>query len=217
MRVVIADDSGIFRRGLRLLLEAAGLEVVADVGDVPHLMDAVAAHHPDAVVVDVRMPPTHTDEGVRAALSIREVSPRTGVLALSTYADTAWAEQLLADGRGGVGYLLKDRVDDVDGLLGALERVVAGGTAVDPEIVAALLHRRRNAASVDRLTAREREVLGRMAQGLSNAGIARELYLSPKTVEMHVGSIFTTLGITTGAAGSDNRRVHAVLRYLHES
>lgn len=217
MRLVIADDSGIFRRGLRLLLEAAGLEVIADVGDVPQLVEAVVAHKPDAAVVDVRMPPTYTDEGVRAALQIRDVAPQTGVLVLSTYADTAWAERLLADGRGGVGYLLKDRVDDVDGLLDALRRIASGGTAVDPEIVTGLLRRRKHAATVDRLTIREREVLARMAEGLSNAGIARTMYLSPKTVEMHVGSIFTALGITSGPTGTENRRVHAVLTYLQES
>jgi DNA-binding NarL/FixJ family response regulator len=214
VRVVIADDSGIFRHGLKLLLEAAGVEVAADVADVPHLLRAVQDHHPDAAILDVRMPPTHTDEGIRAAAELRHRHPATGVLVLSTYTDTGWAEQLLGDGHGGVGYLLKDRVDDVSGLLDALHRVAHGGTAVDNEIITALIGRRKQAGVLDNLTQREREVLAYMAQGLTNAGIGRAMFLATKTVEMHVAAIFTALNLPTDPTGSENRRVRAVIAFL---
>lgn len=214
MRVVIADDSGIFRRGLRLLLEAGGIEVLGDVGDVPGLLRCVADEQPDVCICDVRMPPTFSDEGVRAAEEIRRRWPAVGVLLLSTYAETAWAERLLEDG-GGAGYLLKDRVDQVPELIDALRRVAGGGTALDPEVVRSLVRRRRATGRLDTLTDRERRVLQLMAQGLSNAGIGRDLFISAKTVETHVATVFAKLGLSGGNADPDrNRRVLAVLAYL---
>lgn len=215
MRVVIGDDSGIFRRGLRLLLEAAGHRVPADAGDVPSVLAAVGEHRPDACLLDVRMPPTFTDEGLRAAAEIRRAHPGVGVLVLSTYAEVAWADELLGD-EGGVGYLLKDRVHDVAELTGALHRVAAGGTALDPEIVTSLVRRRRVADRLDALTDRERQVLELMARGLSNAGIGRELYVSPKTVETYAAAVFRKLGLD-GGARDRNRRVLAVLAYLRRA
>ena len=212
MRVVIADDSGIFRKGLRLLLESVDIHVAADVDNILDLVRVVGEHRPDVCILDVRMPPTHTDEGIRAALMLRSAFPDVGVLVLSTYTVTAWAEHLLGDGRGGVGYLLKDRVDDIDGLCDALRRVSAGGTAVDNEVVSALVQRRRRAGGLDRLTEREREVLSCMAQGMSNAGIARTLHLSTKTIEANVASVFSTLGLVPSQ--NENRRVRAVLTFL---
>ncbi|MGY1638804.1 response regulator transcription factor [Geodermatophilus sp. SYSU D00742] len=215
MRVVIADDSGIFRRGLRLLLEAVGIEVPADVGDVPGLLQATERLRPDACVVDVRMPPSYSDEGVRAAEEIRRRWPRVGALLLSTYADVACAERLLHCSAGGVGYLLKDRVDDVSELVAALRRTATGRTALDSEIVATLIRRNQTAGQLSSLTAREREVLQLMAQGLSNAGIGRALFVSGKTVETYVAAVFSKLGLTGSGADSDqNRRVLAVLAYL---
>jgi DNA-binding NarL/FixJ family response regulator len=215
VRVVIADDSGIFRRGLRLLLEAGGIEVVSDVGDVPGLLRCVAEHQPDVCVSDVRMPPTFSDEGVRAAEEIRGRWPGVGVLLLSTYAETAWAERLLLSGNGGVGYLLKDRVDHVTELVDALRRVAGGGTALDPEIVTSLVRRRRLSGQLDTLTDRERRVLELMAQGLSNTGISRDLFISSKTVETYAATVFTKLGLSGENADRDrNRRVLAVLTYL---
>ncbi|MGQ0574678.1 MAG: response regulator transcription factor [Pseudonocardia sp.] len=217
MRLVIADDSGIFRRGLRRLLEAAGHDVAADAADVPALLDAVEAHRPDACLLDVRMPPTFSDEGVRAAEEIRRRHPTIGLLLLSTYAETAWAERLLDD-EGGVGYLLKDRVDDVAELVGALRRVAAGGTALDPEIVASLVRRRRLAGRLDALTDRERRVLELMARGMSNAGIGRDLFVSGKTVETYAAAVFQKLGLSGERADRDrNRRVLAVLAYLQHA
>lgn len=218
MRVVIADDSGIFREGLRLLLEAEGVEVTDDVADVDSLYRAVELHRPDACIVDIRMPPTHGDEGVRAAEHLRRVRPELAVLVLSTYADAAWAERLLAGGEGRVGYLLKDRVADGDQLLDALGRVVSGGTVIDPDIVSALIRRPRRDNPLDRLTERERDVLALMAEGKSNAGIASALFLSPKTVEGHAAAVFTKLGLLAESRGvSENRRVLAVLTYLEQT
>lgn len=218
MRAVIADDSGLFRRGLRLLLEAAGVEVAADTEDVVQLLSAVAEHRPDVVVVDVRMPPAYVDEGLVAAEEIRRRWPGVGVLLLSTYADTTWAQRLLSESADGVGYLLKDRVDDVTQMTSAMRRVANGGTAVDAEIVGSLVRRTRTRGQLDSLTPRERHVLELMAQGLSNAGIARRLFVSAKTVETHVAAVFSKLRLASDNSSSDqNRRVRAVLTYLEHS
>jgi DNA-binding NarL/FixJ family response regulator len=212
LTVVLADDSGIFREGLRLLLEAAGVVVLDAVGDVPALMAAVGAHRPRVAVVDVRMPPSHTDEGIRAALELKRNQPDTAVLMLSTYVEPRWVTDLVDAIPAGVGYLLKDRVDDVRWLLDALRRVAGGGIALDPEVVSALFAARRHARPLERLTDRERQVLGLIAEGRSNAGIAAVLQLSPKTVEGHVASVFRALDLQDG--GSDNRRVKAALAFL---
>jgi DNA-binding NarL/FixJ family response regulator len=217
VRVVIADDSGIFRHGLRLLLESAGVQVLRDVDSAESLIDAVDTLRPDACVVDIRMPPTHTDEGVRAAEHIRTHWPEVGVLVLSTYLDAIWAARLLGDGGGGVGYLLKDRVNDGVQLLDALRRIADGGTAVDPEIVAALVSRPRKQTRLDALTDREREILALMAEGKTNLGISKAVFLSPKTIETHVASIFTKLGLTTDGPPTDNRRVLAILTFLKDT
>jgi DNA-binding NarL/FixJ family response regulator len=218
VRVLIADDSVIFRRGLRLLLEAAGVTVLDDVGDVAGLTGRIAGCRPDVCILDVRMPPTFSDEGVRAAEEIRERLPGVGLLLLSTYVETGWAERLLWSDRGGVGYLLKDRVDHVTDLMDALRRVANGGTALDPEIAAALVRRKRIAGQLDMLTARERRVLELMAQGLSNAGIGRDLFVSDKTVETYVAAVHAKLGLSGGRADpARNRRVLAVLTYLRNT
>ena len=212
MRVVLAEDSVLLREGLVRLLEEAGTEVVAAVGDGPSLVRAVAQLRPDVAVVDVRMPPTHTDEGLRAAVEARAAAPGTAVLVLSQYVEVAYADELLADGRGGVGYLLKDRVADLDQLMGALSDVVAGGTVLDPQVVAQLFARRRADDPVRRLTPREREVLGMIAEGHSNAAIARLLVVTPGAVEKHTQRIFAKLGL---APDEDrNSRVMATLAYL---
>ncbi|MDV3220396.1 response regulator transcription factor [Intrasporangium sp.] len=213
LRVALADDSGIFRDGLRLLLEAAGVGVVASVGDAPALLAAVDETVPDVAVIDVRMPPTHTDEGLRAAIEIREREPRTASLVLSTYVEPVWLEKFLASAPSGVGYLLKDRVDDVGHLVEALHRVADGGVAVDPEVVAAMLASRRPHDPVDRLSPRERDVLALIAEGRSNAGISEELFLSVKTVESHVARIFRALDLD-GDDLASNRRVRAAIQYL---
>ncbi|WP_231384076.1 response regulator transcription factor [Cellulomonas sp. URHD0024] len=212
LRVVLCDDSGIFRDGLQLLLERAGVDVAASVSDVAALHAAVAEQLPDVAVVDVRMPPTHTDEGIRAAVSLRRSFPQVGVLVLSTYVDAAWALALLDAVPDSVGYLLKDRVDDVAGLLAALERVARGGVALDAEVVASLVATRRHTEPLEQLTERERAVLAAMAQGLSNSGIAQTLFVSVKTVETHVAAVFRTLGLQESS--TDNRRVKAALVYL---
>ncbi|MGY1770853.1 response regulator [Blastococcus sp. SYSU D00813] len=212
MRVVLAEDSVLLREGLVRLLEEAGTEVVAAVGDGPSLVRAVTQLRPDVAVVDVRMPPTHTDEGLRAAVEARAAAPGTAVLVLSQYVEVAYADELLADGRGGVGYLLKDRVSDLDQLMGALSDVVAGGTVLDPQVVAQLFARRRADDPVRRLTPREREVLGMIAEGHSNAAIARLLVVTPGAVEKHTQRIFAKLGL---APDEDrNSRVMATLAYL---
>lgn len=213
LRVALADDSGIFRDGLGLLLAAAGVDVVASVGDAPSLLDAVARLTPDVAVIDVRMPPTHTDEGLRAAVEIRERGLPTASLVLSTYVEPVWLERLLASVPTGVGYLLKDRVDDIGRLVDSLQRVAKGGVAVDAEAVASLLAARRPDDPVDRLSPRERDVLALMAEGRSNVGIGEELFLSVKTVESHVARIFRALDLD-GDDLSSNRRVRAAIQYL---
>jgi DNA-binding NarL/FixJ family response regulator len=212
MRVVIAEDAAVLREGLVQLLADRGYEVCAAVGDATALLAAVAEYRPAVTVVDVRMPPTYTDEGLRAAISLRRDYPQTGVLVFSQYVETRYATRLLAESASGVGYLLKDRVADVAEFADALARVAAGGTALDPEVVSHLLSASRRAASVTDLTAREREVLSLMAGGRSNAAIAAALVVSTGAVEKHVASIFAKLGLPQSE--SDNRRVLAVLRYL---
>src|SRR5215203_6387366 len=211
VRVVIADDSVLLREGVARLLEDAGFEVVGQAGDGEDLVRKVGAHKPDAAVVDLRMPPTHTDEGLRAAKRIRERQPGTGVLVLSQYAEEEYATQLLDDGAEGVGYLLKDRVADVDGFADAVRRVAEGGSALDPEIVQLMLGRRRD-EPLEELTAREREVLALMAEGLSNQAIGENLVITEQAVEKHVTSIFGKLGLS--ATSETHRRVLAVLAYI---
>ncbi|WP_456877520.1 response regulator [Geodermatophilus sp. SYSU D00710] len=212
LRVVLGEDSVLLREGLVRLLEEAGTTVVAAVGDGPSLVRAVTELRPDVAVVDVRMPPTHTDEGLRAAVEVRRAVPGTAVLVLSQYVEVAYADELLADGRGGAGYLLKDRVTDLDQLLAALDDVVAGGTVLDPQVVAQLFARRRADDPVRRLTPREREVLGLIAEGHSNTAIARLLVVTPGAVEKHTQRIFAKLGL---APDEDrNSRVMATLAYL---
>ena len=210
VRVVIAEDAAMMREGLRRLLTDRGHEVCAAVPAPGELLAAVARHRPDVAVVDIRMPPTHTDEGLRAALTLRTTHPDTGVLVFSQYIETRYTSELLRGGASGVGYLLKDRVADVAEFADALARVAAGGTALDPEVVSQLLGSSRQALAP--LTPREKEVLGLMAEGRSNAGIASALVLSTGAVEKHVASIFGKLGLPPSEG--DNRRVLAVLRYL---
>ena len=211
MRVVIAEDAALLREGLTRLLEDRGHAICAAVPDGDALLAAVAEHRPDVAVVDIRMPPTHSDEGLRAALKLRHDFPRTGVLVFSQYIETSYSAQLLEGGAAGVGYLLKDRVANVAEFNAALQRVADGGTALDPEVVAQPLARARRHPH-EELTPREREVLSLMAEGLSNAGIAQRLVITEGAVEKHVTSIFTKLGLPPDE--SDNRRVLAVLRYL---
>jgi len=212
MRIVVAEDSPFLRAGLVGLLEDEGHEVVAAVADAGALRDAVVEHEPELVVSDIRMPPTHTDEGLRAALAIRARWPEVAVLVLSQYVEVAYADELLADGAGGVGYLLKDRVADVDTFLSALEDVVGGGTVLDPQVVAQLFARRRADDPVRRLTAREREVLGLIAEGHSNTAIARLLVVTPGAVEKHTQHIFAKLNLSPDE--DQHRRVMATLAYL---
>jgi DNA-binding NarL/FixJ family response regulator len=214
VRLILADDSTLLREGLVRLLADEGHEVAAAVGDAAALLAAVDADPPDVAVVDVRMPPTHTDEGLRAALELRERHPRVGVLVLSQYVERRYATELLAaeTGPGGVGYLLKDRVADVEEFLDALERVGTGRTAFDPEVVRRLLARSTHTDPLARLTPRERDVLHAMAQGHTNAAIAERLFVSLSAVEKHINAIFDKLDLS-GTAGY-SRRVLAVLRYL---
>jgi DNA-binding NarL/FixJ family response regulator len=212
MRIVIAEDSVLLRAGLTRLLDEAGEEVIAAVGDGDALIDTVERHHPDLAVVDVRMPPTHTDEGIRAALDIRRRWPAVGILVLSQYVEERYAIDLLAGNTAGLGYLLKDRVADVREFVDAVRRVGAGGTALDPEVVAQLLARSRRRDPLDRLSPREREVLGLMAEGRTNAAIAQDLVISDGAVEKHVRNIFTKLDLQP--TESDHRRVLAVLQWL---
>ncbi len=214
-RVVIAEDTAILREGLAQLLSDRGFEVRATVGDGDAMLAAVAEHRPDVTVVDVRMPPTFTDEGLRAAITLRREYPGTAVLMFSQYVETRYAARLLAGGAAGVGYLLKDRVADVAEFSSALARVAAGGTALDPEVVSQMVGTSPRAASVSGLTRREREVLSMMAEGRSNAAIAAGLVVSPGAVEKHVASIFAKLGLPPSE--TDNRRVLAVLHYLRSS
>ena len=211
MRVVIAEDSVLLRAGLIKLLGAAGIEVVAAVGDAEELLAAVPVHHPDAVIADVRMPPTHTDEGIKAALVIRRQWPEVAVLVLSQYVEERYAADLLTANTSKVGYLLKDRVADVGDFLAALRRVAGGGTALDPEVVSQLLLRRRS-DPLDRLTPREHDVLALMAEGRSNAAIAQALVITDSAVAKHINSIFAKLDLHPDEG--DHRRVLAVLRFL---
>jgi len=210
MRIVIADDAAILRDGLAHLLTARGHEVVAGVGDAGSLREAVAEHRPDVAVIDIRMPPTHTDEGLRAAIGLRRDHPGLGILLFSQYVETRFAAELLAGSSNGVGYLLKERVGDIDDFVDALHRVASGGTALDPEVVGHLLNAGRR--GVDALTPREREVMGLMAEGRTNAAIAKTLVVSDRAVEKHIANIFLKLGLPP--SGDDHRRVLAVLRYL---
>ncbi|WP_433828165.1 response regulator [Actinoplanes sp. CA-015351] len=212
MRVVIADDAVLLREGLVRLVEENGHTVVAAVGDGPSLVAAVKQHRPDVSIVDVRMPPSHTDEGLRAAVEARAAIPGSPILVLSQYVEVSYADDLLADRRGAVGYLLKDRVSLVADFLDALARVADGGTVLDPEVVGQLLVRRRRDDPLRSLTPREREVLSAMAEGLSNAAIARKMVVTDGAVEKHVRNIFTKLGLHQDE--EQHRRVLAVLTYL---
>lgn len=213
MRVVVADDAVLIRSGLIRLLEEFDFEVVAEVGDGDNFVSAVAEHRPDVSVVDVRMPPSFTDEGLRAAVAAREQVPGAPVLILSQYVEVSYAEELLADASGAVGYLLKDRVVDVHEFIDGLRRVAAGGTVFDPQVVAQLMVRHRRDDPLATLTAREREVLGLMAEGHSNQAIARKLVVSGGAVEKHVRGIFAKLGLYVEDT-DHHRRVRAVLTYL---
>jgi DNA-binding NarL/FixJ family response regulator len=210
--VVIAEDNVLLREGLTRLLNESGFEVSGQAGDAEDLIRKVGAHHPDVAVVDVRMPPTHTDEGLRAARTIRAEHPGTAVLVLSQYVEEAYALELLSESTERTGYLLKDRVSDVDAFLDAVRRVAGGGSALDPEVVSLLLGRRRREDPLEPLTAREREVLGLMAEGRSNAAIAEALVVTERAVEKHVTSIFSKLDLVPTV--EDHRRVLAVLAYL---
>jgi DNA-binding NarL/FixJ family response regulator len=216
MRIVIAEDSVVLRAGLAEILADRGHQIMAAVGDADALCAAVAEHHPDVTVVDVRMPPTHTDEGLRAAVALRRSYPGLGVLVFSQYVETRYAAELLSlrsgGGAAGVGYLLKDRVSNLNEFFDALDRVAAGGTALDPEVVTQLFGASRQVSALALLTAREREVLTLMAEGRSNGAISGILVISERAVEKHVGNIFSKLGLPPSDA--DHRRVLAVLRYL---
>ena len=212
MRLAIAEDSGLFRSSLTLLLEASGAEVIASVPSGAELLAAVGTSPPDAAILDIRMPPTFTDEGIRTAHALRELHPGAGILVLSTYAETSYASQLLEAVPTGVGYLLKDNVSDAGALMDSLARVAAGETVIDPTIVRRLLGRNRKPSAIDSLNDRERAVLRHMAEGRSNIGIAKQLFLSPRTVETHVTSVFVKLSLDQ--ADTENNRVRAVLAFL---
>jgi DNA-binding NarL/FixJ family response regulator len=212
MRIVIADDAFLLREGTARLLTEAGHDVVAQAGDADDLLRKVRAHRPDVAIIDIRMPPDNVDDGLRAALTIRDELPDVGILLLSQYVEDRYLSQLLAGGADGVGYLLKDRVAEVERLTDALQRVAAGGSVLDPEVIAQMLGRSRGQGPLDALTERERQVLGLIAEGRTNRGIAGELFLSERAVERHVTSIFTKLDLP--AREHDHRRVLAVLAYL---
>jgi len=212
LRVVVADDAVLLREGIVRLLTESGFEVVAQAGDAEDLLRKVNAHKPDVAVVDIRMPPTHTDDGLRAAVEIRRRMPRTGILVLSEHLESAYAFELLSDSAERVGYLLKDRVADLDRFVDAVRRVGEGGSALDPEVVSRLLGRRRREDPLEELSPREREVLGLMAEGRSNHAIADALVVTERAVEKHVTSIFSKLSLPPTA--EDHRRVLAVLTYL---
>jgi DNA-binding NarL/FixJ family response regulator len=212
VRILIAEDSVLLREGIAKLLEAEGFEVVGRAADADELLLKVRSHKPDVAIVDVRMPPTHTDEGARAAATIREQHPEVGVLLLSQVVEATFALRLFSESPAGFGYLLKDRILDIDDFVDALRRVARGGTAMDPVVIAQLLGRTRPDDPLAALTERERTVLELMAEGRSNAGIGRKLFLSPKTVETHVHAIFTKLALAP--APDDHRRVLAVLAHL---
>jgi DNA-binding NarL/FixJ family response regulator len=212
VRVAIAEDSGLFRSSLVLLLNALGAEVTIAVPSGAELLAAISTAPPDAVILDIRMPPSFTDEGIRTAYELRDRHPDVGVLVLSTYAETSYATQLLEVVSAGIGYLLKDNVTDADALMDSLARVAEGGTVIDPAIVRRLLERNQKPTMIDALNERELTVLRHMAEGRSNLGIARELFLSARTVETHVTSVFTKLGLTQ--SDTENNRVRAVLAFL---
>lgn len=213
MRAVIADDSVLLRQGVARVLEDDGIEVVGQAGDAEDLLRKVAAHRPDVAVVDIRMPPDNTDDGLRAALMIRERHPDTGVLVLSQYLEESYALELIADSAEGVGYLLKDRVAEIDRFTESVRRVGSGGSSLDPDVVAHLLGRRRREDPLDVLTVREREVLELMAEGRSNRAIAEAIVVTERAVEKHVTSIFSKLDLPPTPA--DHRRVLAVLAYVN--
>ncbi len=213
LRVVLAEDSVLLREGIARLLEDGGFEVVGQAGNADELMLKVRSYSPDIALVDIRMPPTHTDEGLRAAKEIREKHPETGVLVLSQYVDAGYAMELLSESAEGVGYLLKDRISDVDDFRAAVRRVAEGGSALDPAVVSQLVGRRRRDDPLGELTPREREVLELMAEGRSNHAIAEQLVVTERAIEKHVTSIFSKLGLAP--APEDHRRVLAVLAYLH--
>jgi DNA-binding NarL/FixJ family response regulator len=213
LRLVLADDSLLLREGLARLLSEAGFTVVGQAATGEELDTLVREHRPDVAIVDIRMPPTHTDEGLRAAQAIRaEFGTDVGILVLSQYVETGFALRLVADGAGGVGYLLKDRVDDLDDFADAIRRIARGGSVIDPEVVAQLVRRRRARVPLDDLTEREREVLGLMAEGRSNQAICDRLFLAPKTVEAHIANIYSKLELLPEP--DDHRRVLAVLAHL---
>ena len=212
MRIVLGEDSVLLREGMARLLEDSGFDVVGRAGDADDLLRKVRAHKPDVAIVDIKMPPTHTDEGLRAARTIRSELPHTAVLVLSQYVEEEYALDLLSDSAEGVGYLLKDRIADVDRFVDSIRRVAGGGSALDPEIVSRMLGRRRRDDPLDELTQRERQVLGSMAEGRSNRAIASELVITERAVEKHVTAIFAKLDLP--ATTDDHRRVLAVLVYL---
>ncbi len=215
MRVVLADDAALLRDGLARLLVEAGIEVAAQIGTAPELLAAVEEHNPDVAVVDIRMPPTHTDEGLAAAEEIGRRFPQVGVLLLSQYIEAGYALRLLKGNGERIGYLLKDRVLNLDDFVAALSRVAAGETVVDPALVSQLVGRARESSPLDQLTQRERDVLSLMAEGLTDRGISERLFVTPNTVETHVRHIIGKLGLP--ATPADNRRVRAVLAYLRTS
>ncbi|BCJ49398.1 DNA-binding response regulator [Actinoplanes sp. NBRC 14428] len=215
MRIVIAEDDSLLREGLALLLRAESLDVVATTGNPAEFLDAVAEHKPDVAIVDVRMPPTHTDEGITAAVEARRRQPGIAVLVLSAYVEQAFATELLSGGASGLGYLLKERVGRVEEFLSALTRVADGGTAIDPEVVAQLLTRTRPDASLNRLSPRERDVLALMAEGLGNTAIAERLFVTEGAVHKHIRNIFAKLDLPPDDRA--DRRVTAVLRYLEDT
>ena len=212
MRAVIAEDSVLLREGLVRLLTEAGIEVVGQAGDAEDLLRKTRAHKPDVVITDIKMPPSQTDEGLRAAEVIRSELPDIGVLVLSQYVEEGYAMELLGENAEGVGYLLKDRVADIDRFIDAVQRVAAGGSALDPEVVSTMLGRRRRDDPLEELTPREREVLALMAEGLSNSAIATQLVVTERAVEKHVTNIFGKLGF--GSEPDHHRRVLAVLTYV---
>jgi DNA-binding NarL/FixJ family response regulator len=215
MRIVLGEDSVLLREGIARLLEDSGFDVVGRAGDAEDLIRKVRAHRPDVAIVDIKMPPTHTDEGLRAARSIREELPGTAVLVLSQYVEEDYAVDLLAGSAEGIGYLLKDRVADIERFIDSIRRVADGGSVLDPEVVSRMLGRRRLGEPLDALTARESEVLTLMAEGRSNHAIATELVITERAVEKHVTSIFAKLNLP--ATADDHRRVLAVLTYLQNS
>ena len=215
LRVIVVDDSVLLREGICRILEDAGIEVVAQRGDTSDLDQVVGELKPDLVVLDIRMPPTHTTEGLEAAVALRRNHPSCAVILLSQYVETRYALELIADGAASVGYLLKDRVVDVEQFLAALRRVAAGDTAIDPEVVTRLVGRERLRNPIDELTVREQEVLSLMAEGHDNAEVAANLKLNARTVESHVSNIFTKLGLLPEVEG--HRRVRAVLTYLENA